>query len=465
MSYNVRIDDNFLRADHVDGEVLQHTDMNELESVAKLAINANYEDIQKLQDGTIPVDTAEKLDGATLSKFASETLQNSDTKVPTSSQVKQYIDAALSNIDLTGYYTQREIDTLLEGYVKPTDYATSSKGGVFRTNNGLSLDINGLVYADILSYVNYSSMATGDELFISKGTLENVITGKGLIDKTVNNLVNYYKKSESIKPLTDDTVNFNTIDTGLYYIVGATNIVVGDQSIASNFADNLVYVTHWSNMNTRIVSFLNLTTMYAITRSGSSGSYTYSLEKTFTYVTTDNLASELDNYYTKAETDTLLSTKANITDIPDLTDYVKNTNYATASKGGVIKSGYYGLQVDSTNGKAYCDTYSYDNYGNVENQRFVSKGTLENVITGKGLVSDTDYAGYSKAGVIRSWTQQYATDIETLGYLKAASFSYSQYVNGSNNMFISKGTLENVLDNRIGDIQTLLDDLDTGSGV
>lgn len=71
----------------------------------------------------------------------------------------------------------------------------------------------------------------------------------------------------------------------------------------------------------------------------------------------------------------------------DLTDYVKNTDYATASKGGVIKSGYYGLQVDSSNGKAYCDTYTYANYGGLDNQRFISKGTLENVITGKGLTT------------------------------------------------------------------------------
>ena len=47
------------------------------------------------------------------------------------------------------------------------------------------------------------------------------------------------------------------------------------------------------------------------------------------------------------------------------------------------------MQVDSNNGKAYCDTYTYANYGNVENQRFISKGTLENVITGKELVNKT----------------------------------------------------------------------------
>ncbi len=95
---------------------------------------------------------------------------------------------------------------------------------------------------------------------------------------------------------------------------------------------------------------------------------------------------DLSDYYTKEET----YSKGEVDNlIPDLTNYVKNTNYASASKGGVIKSGYYGLQVDSNNGKAYCDTYTYANYGNVENQRFISKGTLENVITGKELVNKT----------------------------------------------------------------------------
>ena len=72
----------------------------------------------------------------------------------------------------------------------------------------------------------------------------------------------------------------------------------------------------------------------------------------------------------------------------DLTDYVKNTDYATASKAGAIKSGYYGLQVDGTNGKVYCDIYTYANYVNLENQRFISRGTLENVIAGKGLINN-----------------------------------------------------------------------------
>lgn len=116
MNYNERIGDNFLKADHVDGEVLQHTDLNELESVVKTAINANYTDIQKLQDGTLSVANAASLIGtdsvATLSQFIDESLRESDNKIPTSMQVKKYVDNLISlrqfrgiNISLSGDYS------------------------------------------------------------------------------------------------------------------------------------------------------------------------------------------------------------------------------------------------------------------------------------------------------------------------------------------------------------------------
>ena len=100
MNYNVRIDDNFLKADHSDGEVLQHTDLNELESVVKTAINANYVDIQKLQNGITPVSNANSLKGAsgsaTLSQAVSEILVPSDNKIPSSLQVKNFVDNTIS---------------------------------------------------------------------------------------------------------------------------------------------------------------------------------------------------------------------------------------------------------------------------------------------------------------------------------------------------------------------------------
>jgi len=110
MNYNVRIDDNFLKAEHVDGEVLQHTDLNELESVVKTAINANYEDIQKLQLGVETAGSAAGLEAnegiAILSQYQEEPLQATDSKVPSSLQVKSYVDNLFNtpNIGLIYYW-------------------------------------------------------------------------------------------------------------------------------------------------------------------------------------------------------------------------------------------------------------------------------------------------------------------------------------------------------------------------
>lgn len=107
MAYNKRINDEDLPGNYVDGSVLLHTDMNKLETLTREGINANYEDIQKLQDGTTVIgyaatagsaETSSALDSATLSTYSEETLQNNDAKVPTSKQVKEYVDDAVSGL-------------------------------------------------------------------------------------------------------------------------------------------------------------------------------------------------------------------------------------------------------------------------------------------------------------------------------------------------------------------------------
>ena len=79
-------------------------------------------------------------------------------------------------------------------------------------------------------------------------------------------------------------------------------------------------------------------------------------------------------YYTKSETDTKLA------------DYVKNTDYATYSKGGIIKLAGGLVQV---NGQITPNQYTYETYQNQANNVFMGKGTLENVIAGKELVNKT----------------------------------------------------------------------------
>jgi hypothetical protein len=95
----------------------------------------------------------------------------------------------------------------------------------------------------------------------------------------------------------------------------------------------------------------------------------------------------------------------------DLTNYVQFTDFATGSKGGVVKvSSSVGTSMNS-NGylQGVIDTYA--NYQSKTNSYIISKGTLENVITGK--------------------------DLTTKAYV----------------------------DGLVGDIQTLLDNLDVGNGV
>lgn len=147
----------------------------------------------------------------------------------------------------------------------------------------------------------------------------------------------------------------------------------------------------------------------------------------------------------------------------DLTDYVKNTDYATDNKGGVLKTGN-GLQVWSNSGVPYASEITYANYGNQGANTFIGKATLENVITGKGLVSNTNYASSSTGGVIRA-TGNYGFNSLNDGRPYASTYDYATYQSSNNITFISKGTLENVLIARIGDIQTLLDNLNTGNGV
>ena len=151
----------------------------------------------------------------------------------------------------------------------------------------------------------------------------------------------------------------------------------------------------------------------------------------------------------------------------DLTDYVKFTDYATTSKGGVIKANVNGFNIGST-GNPYAEELTYVNYQSYGGGSFVSKGTLENVIAGKGLVSNTDYATYDKGGTIKV-DNAYGLYI-TNGILMGANKSYANYQTAQSNLLISKQTLENVItgkdlttksyvDSLVGDINSALDSI------
>lgn len=328
MDYNKRIDDNFLKADYVDGEVLQHTDMNELESVVKLGVNANYEDIQKIQDGTISVENSNKLSGATLSKVSSETLQNSDVKVPTSAQVKQYIDSAISSIDLTGYASEVFVENEIADTVEIYD---SNGNGI--VDNAEKVN-NHTVDKDVPSDAKFTDTIYDDTEV--RGLISDLdddkvdkVTGKGL---STNDFTNTYKTK------LDGIANNAQVN-----VIEKVKVNGTQQSVSSKAVD------------------ISVPTQLSQLSDDSTHRLVTDTEKT----TWNN--------------------KADISDIPSLTNYVKNTDYANSNKGGVFKTlGAYGTVVDG-NGYLLAGSYTYPQYENIYDTSFISKGTLENVITGKNL--------------------------------------------------------------------------------
>lgn len=131
----------------------------------------------------------------------------------------------------------------------------------------------------------------------------------------------------------------------------------------------------------------------------------------------------------------------------DLTDYVTNTDYASLGTGGVVKvNPSYGINTAST-GTLIGVTKDYTNYTSGSDLTLVDKGTLENVIEGKGLVSNTDYASNSTGGVLKV-TSVYGTGVSASGELLGTVVSESDYPSMWNDALVSKGTLENAIESK-----------------
>lgn len=196
---------------------------------------------------------------------------------------------------------------------------------------------------------------------------------------------------------------------------------------------------------------------------------------------------DLSDYYTKSEvnslipnelsdladdsthrlvTDTEKATWNNKLDSSALTNYVQFTDYPNGATAGVIKTlSTYATSVDGS-GRLTAQGKGYQDYTSGSGNMFISKTTLENVIAGKGLVSNTDYATGSKGGTVRSGG--FGINVNSTGQMFGVVHSYAQYNSDDNTQVMSKGTLENVItgkglttksyvDGLVGDIATALD--------
>lgn len=174
----------------------------------------------------------------------------------------------------------------------------------------------------------------------------------------------------------------------------------------------------------------------------------------------------------------------------DLTDYVKNTDYATTNTYGVVKvntTGAYGIGMNDSAGLYIASATEQQVTAKTNSNKAITPLVLDHAVktsittntieltddektsarTWLGAVGKTDYAG-DNAGVIKR-SNAYGTTLYS-GYLVAGESSLEQYKTRQNSYFIGKGTLENVLtqyatNETVGEIDDILDQINGGTSL
>ena len=146
-----RIGEADLNPTYKDGQVYQHTDINNMLSILKTAVNENYYDIQKLENGEKIVGNADKLDDATLSRYLDEILQADDNKIPSSQQVKAYVDDLFSDysppIRGVDYWTEEDKEEVIDESVDRVSEEVKIELATFDVVDG-KLIIRGTHYSE-----------------------------------------------------------------------------------------------------------------------------------------------------------------------------------------------------------------------------------------------------------------------------------------------------------------------------
>lgn len=396
--------------------------------------------------------------------------------------------ASLENYDDTEVRQLIDTKQPAGNYITNTTYASTSRPGIVKVNAGFGTSMTGDMLSGVTRDYNTYRTTDSDSLLISKGTLENVVTGKGLYSKPTGGIPATDLTSEVQTSLgkandvdTKQNITDNTLTTTNKTIPTAINEV---NSIAKGANQALSY----GNYPTMITAFNNLDddvynvgqNIYIITTEvpdlwissieSTSVQYDYRGDVNFVNSLKTNGYVQVGYYKLSA-----LETQK-----VDLTNYVQKTDYASGTVGGVIKSSAnYGTQVASS-GIFYGSTRTYAQYNDGNSNVLICKGTLENVITGKGLyskpddgipktdltsevqtsldkadtalqehqslegyVTTTDYADSDIGGVVKVSTSNGFS--MSSGSLRASTLTYSAYESAANNVNIGKATLENVI--------------------
>lgn len=246
---------------------------------------------------------------------------------------KEELTSGLAGKQETGDYALKSEIPSLADYVKNTDYATASKGGVVKQSSTYGSGIaNGFLYAAPKTLEGYTSAS--DNIFIGKGTLENIkddYVKRGLTDNQVELTEEELAKIKAYLKFADNTDILTAI----------ASIPQFKFSIVSNLPETGEKMT-----------------LYLVPKTGA-----------------DN---DVHNEYVWIEEESKYEYIG--TTAVDLTDYVKKTDYATSTKAGLVRPNVgYGMYMSGE--YPYAATKSLADYNSASAGLFVGKATLDNVLT------------------------------------------------------------------------------------
>ena len=240
----------------------------------------------------------------------------------------------------------------------------------------------------------------------NKANMSDIPDVSGFITKDVNNLTNYtlktatgslidleinssnYVVSLNLKDIDGNIISTDTIDLPL------ENVVVGGSYDATN--KKIVLTLENGNtvdipvgdliagLQTEITS-QNKLASDLVDDSNSGNKFVNTSEKQAWNAKYDKPAGGIPKTDLASSVGASLDKADSAIQEADLADYVKNTDYATSSKAGVIKTpGWSGFTTNSS-GDFYPTVKDYATYDSAGDNLAISKGTLENVIAGKNL--------------------------------------------------------------------------------
>ena len=189
-----------------------------------------------------------KKNGSSVGTFTANASSNVDVDITVPTKTSDitndsgYIDNTVSN--LTNYYDQTTVNNMFNaltiptktsdltndsGFVSDADYASANDAGVIKVGSGLSIDANGVLSSSGLASVDWTDITnkptnvsywtndagyitsaalptktsdlTNDSGFITSASVptktSDLTNDSGFITSSVNNLANYYKKTET----------------------------------------------------------------------------------------------------------------------------------------------------------------------------------------------------------------------------------------------------------------------------